>query len=253
MEHFKNIRVNCHCSVMLSIVIPAWNAAAHLQRTLAAVQASAIAGEIVVVAADSPGGEGRQYQNAGAIAPDGTAALAARAGARVIAAPRGRGIQLHAGAAAARGDWLLFLHADTIPGAGFAAAVARFVADPANRTRAGYFRFRLDDPTRAARIVERLANWRANALALPYGDQGLLIARALYDQAGGFPPFPIMEDVALVRTLGRRRLSPLDAELVTSAERYRRDGYLVRPLRNLVCLALYFLGVAPERIARIYG
>ena len=119
--------------------------------------------------------------------------------------------------------------------------------------RAGFFRLRLDDPARAARFVERLANWRADALGLPYGDQGLLIARALYESAGGFPPLPIMEDVALVRKLGRRRLVQLEAELVTSAERYRRDGYLVRPLRNLICLALYFLGIAPARIARIYG
>ncbi|MEK7245943.1 MAG: glycosyltransferase family 2 protein [Pseudomonadota bacterium] len=238
---------------MLSIVIPAWNAAAHIPRTLAALKACGIAGEIVVADANSS---------------DGTAAEAARLGARVVAAARGRGVQLHAGAAAAHpdrgasfnargdspahGDWLLFLHADTVPGPGFAAAVTRFIADPANQDRAGFFRLRFADPTRAARIIEWLANWRAHMLGLPYGDQGLLLSRALYDRTGGFPPFPIMEDVAMVRRLGRRRLVQLDAELVTSAERYRRDGYLVRPLRNLVCLALYFLGVAPARIARIY-
>ena len=104
----------------------------------------------------------------------------------------------------------------------------------------------------AARAIEGLANWRARTLALPYGDQGLLIARELYDQAGGFPPLPIMEDVALVRRLGRRKFIPLDAELITSSERYRRDGYLFRPLKNLFCLALYFLGVAPARIAKLY-
>lgn len=222
---------------MLSIVIPAWNAAAHIPRTLAALKASGSGGEIVVADADSS---------------DGTAALAAQLGARVIAAPRGRGIQLHAGVAATRGDWVLFLHADTVPGAGFGAAIAGFIAEPENRARAGFFRLRFDDPALAARVVECLANWRARTLALPYGDQGLLIARELYDQAGGFPAFPIMEDVALVRRLGRRRLVQLDGELVTSAERYRRDGFLLRPLRNLGCLALYFLGVAPARIAKLY-
>jgi rSAM/selenodomain-associated transferase 2 len=180
------------------------------------------------------------------------AAAAARLGARVVASARGRGVQLHAGAKAAEGDWLLFLHADTVPGPGFAAAVARFVADPANRARAGYFRLRFDDPAPAARFVARLANWRAHLLGLPYGDQGLLLSRALYESAGGFPPLPIMEDVALARRLGRRRFVALDAMLVTSAERYRRDGYLLRPLRNLVCLALYFLGVPPATIASIY-
>lgn len=222
---------------MISIVIPTWNAAAHISRTLAALQASGIGGETVVADADSS---------------DETAALAARHGARVIAAARGRGIQLRAGATAAGGDWLLFLHADAVPGPGFAAAVAGFIAEPSNRNRAGFFRLRFDDPALAARAIEGLANWRARTLALPYGDQGLLIARELYDQAGGFPPLPIMEDVALVRRLGRRKFIPLDAELITSSERYRRDGYLFRPLKNLFCLALYFLGVAPARIAKLY-
>lgn len=222
---------------MLSIVIPTWNAAGHIPRILAALKASGIGGEIVVADADSP---------------DGTATLAAQLGAHVVACARGRGIQLHAGAAATRGNWLLFLHADAVPGPGFGAAVAGFIADSANRNRAGFFRLRLDDPTAAARRVERLANWRARALALPYGDQGLLLSRALYESAGGFPPLPIMEDVAFVRRLGRRRLVQLDAEIVTSAERYRSDGYLYRPLKNLFCLALYFLGVAPARIANLY-
>ena len=231
---------------MISVVIPAWSAAAHIPRTLAALKACGIAGEIVVVVADSPDG----VMPVGMHSHD--AAEAARPGARVAFFARGRGVQLRAGAKAAAGNWLLFLHADTVPGPGFAAAVLGFVADPKNRACAGFFRLRLDDPTAAARIVESLANWRADALGLPYGDQGLLIARALYDQAGGFPPLPIMEDVALVRKLGRRRLVQLEAGLVASAERYRRDGYLLRPLRNLVCLALYFLGVAPERIAKLY-
>lgn len=223
---------------MLSVVIPAFNAAAHIPRILAALAASGIADEVVVADADSP---------------DGTSAIATRLGARVVAAARGRGTQLRAGAAAARGEWLLFLHADSVPGEGFAGAVTRFIAEPKNRTRAGFFRFRFDDPARAARLVGWLANWRARLLGLPYGDQGLLLSRALYDSAGGYPALPIMEDVALARRIGRRRFVALDATLVTSADRYRRDGYLLRPLRNLVCLALYFLGVAPERLARFYG
>ncbi len=223
---------------MLTVVIPAFNAAAHIPRTLAALAASGIAGEVIVADADSP---------------DGTAAVAARLGARVVWSARGRGTQLRAGAAAARGNWLFFLHADSVLDGSCAEAVAHFIADPANRERAGFFRLRFDDPARAARRVERLANWRTRLLGLPYGDQGLLLSRALYDSAGGFPPFPIMEDVALARKIGRRRFVALDATLVTSAERYRRDGYLLRPLRNLVCLALYFLGVAPERLARFYG
>jgi rSAM/selenodomain-associated transferase 2 len=223
---------------MLSVVIPTWNEAARLPATLAAWQAIGAAGEIVVADAHSS---------------DGTGALAQRLGARMVASPRGRGEQLRMGADAACGDWLLFAHADAVPSAGCAEAIRCFIADPANRERAGYFRLRLDDDHPAARRIERLANWRARVFGLPYGDQGLLLGRALYAQAGGFPEIPIMEDVALARRLGRRRLVALEAEIVASVERYRRGGYWRRPIRNLVCLALYLCGVAPTTLAKIYG
>jgi rSAM/selenodomain-associated transferase 2 len=228
---------------ILSIVIPALDAADELPATLAALTRAAGAGalpigEIVVVDGGSA---------------DDTARVAEAAGARVIAAPRGRGSQLAAGAAASRGEWLLFLHADCRPAAGWEIAVATFVGAPGAPGRAGYFAFALDDPGRAARRLERLVAWRCRIFALPYGDQGLLIARALYDAAGGFAAMPLMEDVDLVRRLGRRRLAPLGVPATSSARRYREGGYLRRPLRNLVCLALYFAGVPSRHIARLYG
>ncbi|MGE0747523.1 MAG: TIGR04283 family arsenosugar biosynthesis glycosyltransferase [Rhodospirillales bacterium] len=182
---------------------------------------------------------------------DGTVEAANRAGATVIAAPRGRGSQLAAGAGAATGDWLLFLHADTRLVEGWRDAVAQFAAEGAGKAAA--FRLVLDDDAPAARRLERIVAWRCRVLALPYGDQGLLICRALYDRVGGFRPLPLMEDVDIVRRLGRRRLVMLDHAAVTSAARYRRAGYLARPARNLSCLALYFLGLPPRLIARLYG
>jgi hypothetical protein len=119
--------------------------------------------------------------------------------------------------------------------------------------RAAYFRFALDDPAWQARLLERGVALRSRLLGLPYGDQGLLVSRALYLASGGFRPLPLMEDVDLVRRLGRRRLRPLDAAAVTSAERWRRDGWWRRSARNLTCLALYHLGASPKRIARLYG
>jgi hypothetical protein len=98
-----------------------------------------------------------------------------------------------------------------------------------------------------------MAAWRARRLGLPYGDQGLLIGRAFLESLGGYPPLPLMEDVALVRRIGRRRLDALAADAVTSAARYRREGYVARPLRNLFCLGLYFAGVPPAAIRRLYG
>jgi rSAM/selenodomain-associated transferase 2 len=184
---------------------------------------------------------------------DDTPAVAAAAGAKLVAGARGRGSQLSVGAAAATREWLLFLHADCTPEPGWAEAVAVFIARPRAAERAGYFDLALDDHAAAARRLERVVAWRCRILALPYGDQGLLISRALYDAVGGFAPLPLMEDVDLVRRLGRRRLARIDARCVASARRYRREGYWRRPLRNLLCLSLYFAGMPPERIARLYG
>jgi rSAM/selenodomain-associated transferase 2 len=179
--------------------------------------------------------------------------IAEKAGARVVNAPRGRGTQLAAGASAAKGEWLLFLHADCRLTTGWDEAATKFIGEPGTTERAGYFNFALDDPDPAARRLERIVGWRCRVLGLPYGDQGLLIARSLYDKIGGFAPIPLMEDVDFVRRLGRRRLAPIPASIIVSARRYRRDGYWRRPLRNLLCLSLYFAGMPPARIARLYG
>ncbi|MBI4183400.1 MAG: TIGR04283 family arsenosugar biosynthesis glycosyltransferase [Proteobacteria bacterium] len=227
--------------VDISVVIPTWQAGASLGATLGALGEAAGAGlEIEVIVADSG-------------STDATADLAGRCGARVVSAPRGRGVQLRAGAEAAGGDWLLFLHADTRLASGWAGVAAQFLADPANARRAAAFRFALDDPAPAARRIERLARLRARVLGLVYGDQGLLIRAPFYREIGGFEPIPIMEDVAIVRRVGRHRLTILAAEARTSSVRYREGGYWLRPLRNLLCLALYLLGVPPRLLARLYG
>jgi rSAM/selenodomain-associated transferase 2 len=216
----------------LSVVIPALDAAATLPATLAALTGAA---EVLVVDGGSA---------------DGTAGLAATLGARVVAAPRGRGVQLAAGVAAAAGPWLLLLHADTRLAPGWVEAVGARLPDPG---RAWHFRFALDDAAPAARRLERAVAWRCRALALPYGDQGLLIHRDLLAAVGGIRPLPLMEDVDLVRRIGRARLGAIGVDAVTSAERWRRDGYLARSARNLACLSLWFLGVPPDRIARLYA
>ena len=184
---------------------------------------------------------------------DETAEIAEAAGCMLLAASRGRGKQLAAGAGAARGEWLLFLHADTVLRAGWDVAVRAFIDDPVNARRAGYFRFALDDPGFAARRIERLVDLRCRKLGLPYGDQGLLMSREFYNELGGFKPIALMEDVDLVRRVARRRLVMLGATATTSAARYRRGGFWLRPIRNQFCLLLWFLGVPVRLIARIYG
>jgi rSAM/selenodomain-associated transferase 2 len=223
----------------LAVVIPALDAASHLAATMAAlVSGDEIERDMVVVDGGSR---------------DGTPELAEQLGARVVSVSPGRGGQLAAGAAATSAPWLLFLHADSRLEPGWAGDVLAFAGDPANRERAAAFRLALDDDAAAARRLERMVAWRCRVLGLPYGDQGLVISRALYERIGGFRPLPLMEDVDLVRRIGRDRVVLLASAAVTSAERYRRGGYLARSARNLLCLTLYLAGLPPRRLARLYG
>jgi glycosyltransferase involved in cell wall biosynthesis len=213
-------------------VIPTLNAAATLGGCLDAL---GIVGRVIVVDAESV---------------DGTAGLAAERGAVVISAAKGRGGQIAAGLEKVTG-WALILHADTILESGWRAAAAAHMA--ASAEIAAYFRFALDDDSPRANRLERAVAWRCRWLALPYGDQGLLIHRGLLDRVGGMRPLPLMEDVDLIRRIGRARLRALDPRAVTSAEKWRRDGWTRRSARNLFCLCLWFLGVPPRWIQRIYG
>lgn len=224
----------------LSIVIPTLNAAPRISETLGALDEARgiLSVETIVVDGGSE---------------DDTIARAERGEARVVSATRGRGTQLSAGAKEASGRWLLFLHADTTLEPFWSTTVASFMKGKGNALRAAYFTFALDDASSAARRVEVLTNWRARTLGLPYGDQGLVMSRTLYDSLVGFLDLPIMEDVDMVRRIGKKNLLELPATATTSADRYRRDGYVLRPLRNLSLLSLYFMGVSPRRLARLYG
>ena len=227
-------------AVDISIIIPTLNAGARLSSTIAALEEAreTLAVEIIVVDGGSS---------------DDTRARAEAAGAIVVDAPRGRGTQLSAGAREASGRWLLFLHADTTLEPFWSTTITSFMRGRGNALKAAYFTFALDDASNAARRVEVLANWRARKLGLPYGDQGLFMSRTKYNSLVGYLDLPIMEDVDIVRRIGKRNLVELPATATTSAERYRHGGFIMRPLRNLALLALYFVGVPPKRLARLYG
>ena len=221
----------------LSIVIPTLNEQSSLAPLLADIATLSTPVELIVVDGGST---------------DDTCAVARRGGARVVEAERGRGVQLRTGATHATAPMLCFLHADVRmppPARRTLEAIAQ-----AGEHGAWAFRLRIDGTRRAYRAIEWSANTRSSLFALPYGDQGLVIARAQYDEVGGFSDLPIMEDVAIARALRRTGgITLLRASLLVSPRRWERDGALRRSMRNVWLLARYLTGTAPSELARWYA
>ena len=222
----------------LSIIIPTLNAASDLPECLQALMPGLELGLIREVIVSDGGSD------------DATPRIAGDTGATWITGASGRGAQLAAGADTARGDWLLFLHADTYLSPDWAERAAHHMERRAESAAAFTLRYRSDD--RAARWLEARANRRARMFGLPYGDQGLLISRKLYDAVGGFADVPLMEDVMIARALGKKRLVLLSADARTSAEKYERDGWRKRAWSNAFLLTRFLLGTKPEILAKAY-
>ena len=216
----------------VSVVIPTLDEASGVAAAVASVREDAH--EVLVVDGGSS---------------DDTIDRARRAGAQVLRAERGRGLQLAAGASAAGGAWLCFLHADTTLEPGWADAVR---AQPP-RVVGGAFRLAITAPGAGYRLVEEMVGWRCRLLRLPFGDQAIFARRLAYAACGGFAPLPLFEDVDLVRRL--RRLGPLafpPQRARTSARRWQRHGLLRTTLVNWGLLLAWQIGVPGSRLARIY-
>ncbi len=222
----------------LSVVIPALNEAHHLPALLEDLSTfEPLEPEVIVV-------------DGGSI--DRTREVACEAGVRCLETSQSRGRQLRRGAAAANGDWLLFLHADSRLDRQAVLEAQRFMAH-AEPNQAAHFRFQLDGSRSDMRRIEAGQRLRERLLGLVYGDQGLIISRHLYDQVGGYPDWPIMEDVGLVDAIRRRgRIERLDAPLTTSARRYDRIGAKRGSVRNAALIAAFRLGVPPTVLAGLY-
>ena len=219
----------------LSIVITTFNAASTLPATLACLIEGLEAGLIrdLVV---SDGGS-----------TDATRQIAEDVGAQFVSGAKGRGVQLDNGRSFAEGDWILFLHADTRLSVGWAATVLAHIA---GSSHAAHFQLAFDAPGPWARIFASGANFRSR-LGLPYGDQGLLISSALFDELGGFGTLPLMEDVAMVQKL-KGKLTMLPVVALTSAQQYQEKGWIRRGVSNLWTLIRYLLGTDPAKLAKQY-
>jgi rSAM/selenodomain-associated transferase 2 len=224
----------------LSIIIPAYNSEDVLSVCLSSLMPGLEAGLLREVILVDGGSE------------DQTRRLAEGAGATVLqASTKGRAAQMRLGVEQARGDWFLFLHADTALSRDWAERVKTHISERRDKAAAFTLAYRSDHPM--AKVVARRANWRARTLGLPYGDQGLLMPRKLYQEIGGYSDTPFMEDVQIIRAIGKPRLSILSAEARTDASKYERDGWRKRSWRNAFLITRYLLGAKPEKLAKSYS
>jgi rSAM/selenodomain-associated transferase 2 len=222
--------------IKISIIIPALNEEEQIEAVLGGLVREAGV-EVIVVDGGSA---------------DKTVLKARACGAKVISSRPGRGLQMNAGAARAKGDILLFLHADTILPADFAEQVARAAEIPG--FAAGAFRFTIAAEGYALRIIEFFANARARLFSLPYGDQALFLPAQTFQALGGYRQVPLLEDVDLVRRacrLGRIVMAP--GAVQTSPRRWQRLGAVQTTLVNQLIIIGFLLGISPFRLARWYG
>ena len=224
-------------SAPLSVIVPTLNSAVGLPALSESLLEGVLAGLV------------RELILSDAGSCDGLPELAEVLGARVVSGRRGRGHQLAAGARAAAGDWFLFLHADTVLSAGWAREVEHHMQ--VNPGTAAHFRLGFSGGGLPAAWIAGWANLRSAAFGLPYGDQGLLIPRGLYDEVGGFREIELFEDVEIARAL-KGAMKPLRNRAVSDPRRYRDEGWFLRGSRNLMILAKYFIGVPPDQLARSY-
>lgn len=219
----------------LSVIVPALNEEHEIERTLRHARQPGVS-EIIVVDGGST---------------DRTCARAAARADRVLAGPRGRASQMNAGAAAAEGDVLLFLHADTIVPEGYAAAVERALAAP--EVCGGRFDIELQPTSPLLWLTGTLINVRSRWSRIATGDQAIFVRRQVFERLGGYPELPLMEDIALSTALRRMgTVACLRERVTTSSRRWAADGVVRTILLMWWLRFLYYVGVSPVTLRRMY-
>jgi len=222
-------------SPRFSIIIPALNESSLIEKTLSALPRRNDAERIVV--------------DGGSL--DDTPALAGPLSDKVLFSPAGRARQMNRGAREASGGVLLFLHADSRLPMDALDLMAKALEDPA--VAGGAFRLAIDSRRWVLHLVAGAANWRTRLTGLPYGDQGLFVRRPIFERLGGFPEWPLLEDLEFsrrIKTVGKVVL--LSRPVTVSSRRWDKEGVGFTTLRNQIFLLLYFSGVSPMRLARWY-
>ena len=222
---------------MLSVVIPVLNEAPNLERLLPDLSQKCPGAEVIVVDGGSTDGS--------------TQVVAQYPPARLVVSPRGRARQMNAGAREARGEILLFLHADTRLPDGAAEAIQAALTDP--RVVGGRFDVRLDSPRVIFRLIAFFINCRSRLSRIATGDQGLFLRHHVFAEMGGYPEIPLMEDVEFSTRLKRcGTIACLRLAVTASARKWEREGVVRTVLLMWMLRLLYFFGVRPARLHRLY-
>lgn len=224
---------------MISIVVPVLNEQEQINALLEHVRAQSSDGayEIIVVDGDPHGG---------------TIGLVRGDAVTCITGSRGRGRQMNAGARASRGDVLLFLHADTRLPSDALKNIARVLENP--KYVGGAFDLSIDSRRWVLKYIAARASMRSRLNRIPYGDQAIFIRKDYFEKIGGFKDIPLMEDVDLMRRIKKdgKQIHILRDKVTTSARRWEKEGAVYTTLKNQVIVMLYYLGVRPESLARLY-
>ena len=219
----------------ISLVVPVLNDVKALAGLLKTLEGLRCGYEIVVVDGGSS---------------DSSRQLAAQYPVRLIKSEAQRAAQMNAGARAATGDWIAFLHADSKPDQRWVRALSTLTCLGDGW---GFFEASLDQSEGLLKLVERLMNLRARITSIGTGDQCLFVHRELFEKAGGFPSQPLMEDIDLCKRLRRfSRPMLLNATITTSSRRWRKEGVVRTILLMWMMRFGYWIGVSPRRLARIY-